>query len=170
MIDDLYNRIGQILVMSCPNDAVKIETGIEIADEHDAAGYYFYYFDKKNNKNTFCLILMLRIIYFIPCQKLKSIFLITILLTASRSGRVVSLRQILKIQKLILNLSMSGLLVFLKMMTNINHQIVRFNQIIANPNISSVINILLCYKVLLFASKLIVEHLRLQRNGANIHY
>ena len=53
MIDDLYNKIGQILVMSCPDDAVKIVTGIEIADEHDAAGYYFYYFDKKNNKKHF---------------------------------------------------------------------------------------------------------------------
>ena len=53
MIDDLYNKIGQILVMSCPDDAVKIVTGIEIAEENDAAGYYFYYFDKKNNKKHF---------------------------------------------------------------------------------------------------------------------
>ena len=53
MIDDLYNKIGQILVMSCPDDAVKIVTGIEIAQENDAAGYYFNYYDNKNNRKQF---------------------------------------------------------------------------------------------------------------------
>ena len=45
MIDDLYNKIGQVLVMSCPDDAVKIVTGIEIAEENDVATYFFNYFD-----------------------------------------------------------------------------------------------------------------------------
>ena len=53
MIDDLYNRIGQILVMSCPDDAVKIVTGIQISKEDDVGGYFFNYFDKKNNKKEF---------------------------------------------------------------------------------------------------------------------
>ena len=53
MIDDLYNKIGQILVMSCPDDAIKIVTGIQISKENDVGGYFFNYFDKKNNKKEF---------------------------------------------------------------------------------------------------------------------
>ena len=53
MIDDLYNKIGQILVNSYPDDAVKIETGIEIAEENDVATYVFIYFDNKNNRKQF---------------------------------------------------------------------------------------------------------------------
>ena len=53
MIDDLYNKIGQILVMSCPDDAVKIITKIEIVEENDVATYVFIYFDNKNNRKQF---------------------------------------------------------------------------------------------------------------------
>ena len=67
MIDDLYNKIGQILVMSCPDDAIKIVTGIQISKENDVGGYFFNYFDKKIIKKNFCLILKLQMIYFTPC-------------------------------------------------------------------------------------------------------
>ena len=53
MIDDLYNRIGQILVNSYPDDAVKIITKIEIVEENDVATYVFIYFDNKNNRKQF---------------------------------------------------------------------------------------------------------------------
>lgn len=53
MINDLYNKIGQILVSSYPDDAVKIITKIEIIEENDVATYVFIYFDNKNNRKQF---------------------------------------------------------------------------------------------------------------------
>ena len=53
MIDDLYNKIGQILVNSYPDDAVKIITKIEIVEENDVVTYVFIYFDNKNNRKQF---------------------------------------------------------------------------------------------------------------------
>ena len=75
MIDDLYNKIGQILVMSCPNDAVKIVTGIQIAKENDAASYYFHYFDNKNNKKEFKPVSKARDDIFYTMLEIKKYFL-----------------------------------------------------------------------------------------------
>ena len=75
MIDDLYNKIGQILVMSCPDDAVKIVTGIQIAKEDDAVSYYFNYFDNKNNKKEFKPVSKARDDIFYTMLELKKYFL-----------------------------------------------------------------------------------------------
>ena len=75
MIDDLYNKIGQILVMSCPDDAVKIVTGIQIAKEDDAVSYYFNYFDNKNNKKEFKPVSKARDDIFYTMLELKKYFI-----------------------------------------------------------------------------------------------
>ncbi len=75
MIDDLYNKIGQILVMSCPDDAVKIVTGIQIAKENDVASYYFNYFDNKNNKKEFKPVSKARDDIFYTMLELKKYFI-----------------------------------------------------------------------------------------------
>ena len=75
MIDDLYNKIGQILVMSCPDDAVKIVTGIEIAKENDAVGYFFNYYDNKNNKKEFKPVSKARDDIFYTMLELKKYFI-----------------------------------------------------------------------------------------------
>ena len=75
MIDDLYNKIGQILVMSCPDDAVKIVTGIEIAEENDAVGYFFNYYDNKNNKKEFKPVSKARDDIFYTMLELKKYFI-----------------------------------------------------------------------------------------------
>ena len=75
MIDDLYNKIGQILVMSCPDDAIKIVTGIEIAEENDVATYFFNYFDNKNNKKEFEPDLRATDVIFYTMLELKKYFL-----------------------------------------------------------------------------------------------
>ena len=75
MIDDLYNKIGQILVMSCPNDAVKIVTGIQIAKENDAASYYFNYYDNKNNKKEFKPVSKARDDIFYTMLEIKKYFI-----------------------------------------------------------------------------------------------
>ena len=75
MIDDLYNKIGQILVMSCPDDAVKIVTGIEIEKENDAVGYFFNYYDNKNNKKEFKPVSKARDDIFYTMLELKKYFI-----------------------------------------------------------------------------------------------
>ena len=75
MIDDLYNKIGQILVVSCPDDAVKIVTGIQIAKEDDAVSYYFNYFDNKNNKKEFKPVSKARDDIFYTMLELKKYFI-----------------------------------------------------------------------------------------------
>ena len=75
MIDDLYNKIGQILVVSCPDDAVKIVTGIQIAKENDAVSYYFNYFDNKNNKKEFKPVSKARDDIFYTMLELKKYFI-----------------------------------------------------------------------------------------------
>jgi len=75
MINDLYNKIGQILVSSYPDDAVKIVTGIEIAQENDAAGYYFNYYDNKNNKKEFKPVSKARDDIFYTMLEIKKYFL-----------------------------------------------------------------------------------------------
>ena len=75
MIDDLYNKIGQILVMSCPDDAVKIVTGIQIAKEDDAVSYYFNYFDNKNNKKEFKPVSKARDDIFYTMLEIKKYFI-----------------------------------------------------------------------------------------------
>ena len=75
MINDLYNKIGQILVISCPDDAVKIVTGIQISTENDVAAYFFNYFDNKNNKKEFKPVSKARDDIFQTMLEIKKYFL-----------------------------------------------------------------------------------------------